>query len=47
MPWALRVAIHEIVDEIWAGVQVEVERVFEKMMESSKDKSRSDVSCHA
>jgi len=42
MPWALRVAIHEVVDEVWEGVQLEVERVFEKLMENSKDVKEDD-----
>eukprot|EP00965_Chrysotila_dentata_P254101 6211760-Pleurochrysis_carterae.AAC.3 len=39
-PWFLRVAIHEIVDEVWGGVQVEVERIFEKLLD--KDRKTKD-----
>ena len=32
MPWRMRAAIHEIADEVWENVQLEIERALEKMM---------------
>ena len=34
-PWFVRVAIHELVDEIWEAVQDETRRAFEKMIEAT------------
>jgi len=42
MPWVMRVAIHEVADEIWDGLKVEVERVFEKMMDQHDDEEEEE-----
>ena len=42
MPWPMRAAIHEIADEVWENVQLEIERALEKMM-STENLSESSV----
>ena len=42
MPWVVRVAVHDLVDEVWANVSFEIDRAFQKMIEANESE-KDDV----